>query len=120
MDAALPNFDESDWQNIRAQVIATPGLATEFLGQDVPQDDWASGIVQLMKKRHITAAERIAKAKRDKPMTQAQQKEYMRTYVKSQSSSLYNHAWSRKQVWALSFNKLVQMYNTIKARNDKA
>lgn len=120
LDAAIPNFDESDWQNIGAQVIATPGLATEFLGENVHQDDWASGIVQLMKQRHKAEAEKIAKAKRDKPMTQAQQKEYMRTYVKSQSSSLYNSAWSKKQVWALPFDKLVQMYNTIKARNDKA
>ena len=43
----------------------------------------------------------------------------MRTYVKSQSSALYNNAWTRKQVWALSDENLVQMYNRIKSRCDK-
>ena len=49
LDAAIPNFDESDWQHIGAQVIATPGLATDLLGKNVHQNDWVSGIVQLMK-----------------------------------------------------------------------
>ena len=54
--------------HIGEQVIATPGLAT--LGEDVSKDDWVPGIVEIMKQRKKEADEQIAKAKRDKPMTQ--------------------------------------------------
>lgn len=119
LDAAVQNFDESDWQHIGEQVIATPDLPAEILGDKVDKKDWVFEIVKQMKLRKKVADEQRAKAKRDKPMTQAQQRDYMRTYVKSQSSALYNNAWTRKQVWALSDEKLVQMYNRIKSRCDK-
>ena len=88
LDAAIPNFDEAYWMHIGEQVISTPGLATDILGKEVSKDDWVSGIVEIMKQRKKEADEKIAKAKRDKPMTQAQQRDFMRTYVKSQSSAL--------------------------------
>lgn len=116
LDAAVQEFDESDWQHIGKQVIANPDLAVDILGNRVEKKDWASKIVKVMKLRKKVAHEQKAKAKRDKPMTQAQQREYMRTYVKSQSSALYNSAWTRKQVWALPDDKLIQMYNRIKSR----
>jgi uncharacterized protein (DUF2384 family) len=119
LDAAIPNFDESDWQHIGEQVIATPGLAVDILGKEVKKEDWVSEIIVKMKQRKKEDAERIAKAKRDKPMTQAQQRDYMRIYVKNQSSALYNNAWTRKQVWNLSFEQLVTEYNKIKSRCDK-
>ena len=72
-----------------------------------------------MKLRKKEADEQKAKAKRDKLMIQAQQRDYMRTYVKSQSSALYNNAWTRKQVWALSDEQLVLQYNRIKSRCEK-
>jgi hypothetical protein len=69
-----------------------------------------------MKQRKKEDAERIAKAKRDKPMTQAQQRDFMTIYVKNQSSALYNNAWTRKQVWNLSDEQLVIQYNRINSR----
>ena len=39
--------------------------------------------------------------------------------MKNQSSSLYNNAWTRKQVWSLSDEQLVTEYNKIKSRCDK-
>jgi hypothetical protein len=107
LDSAIPNSDEADWMHIGEQVISTPGLATKILGKEVSKDDWVSGIVEIMKQRKKEADEKIAKAKRDKPMTQAQQRDFMRAYVKSQSSALYNNAWTRKQVWSLSDEQLV-------------
>ncbi|GJX30056.1 hypothetical protein Tco_0238135 [Tanacetum coccineum] len=45
-------------------------------------------------------AEQKAKAKRSKPMTQAQQREYMSTFIKNQSS------WKLSQLKKLSFEEL--------------
>jgi hypothetical protein len=114
LDAAIPNFDEADWMHIRRQVVSNPGLARDILGGNVNEVDYVPGIVELMKQRRKAEAERIAKAKRDKPMTQAQQRNYMRDFVKSQSSALY-----KKQVWSLSDEQLIHQYNRIKTRLQK-
>ena len=119
LDAAVPNFDEADWMHIGRQVVSNPGLAKEILGDNVNEVDYAPRIVELMKLRRKAEAERIAKAKRDKPLTQAQQRNFMREFVKNQSSALYNHSWTRKQVWSFSDEQLVYHYNIIKTRLHK-
>jgi hypothetical protein len=119
LDAAIPNFDEADWMHIGRQVIYTPGLAKDILGDNVDEVDYVPGIVEIMKQKRKAEAERIAKAKRDKPMTQAQQRDFMRTFVKNQSNALYNHTWTRKQVWSFSDEQLGFHYNRIKTRLQK-
>nr|GEY79186.1 hypothetical protein [Tanacetum cinerariifolium] len=63
-------------------------------------------MVDLMNKRRKTIAEMKAKAKREKPMTLAQQKEVMRTFVKNQSSAIYTTDWTWKDVRGLTDDQL--------------
>nr|GEU28879.1 hypothetical protein [Tanacetum cinerariifolium] len=60
-----------------------------LLGADVSEDTFSVRMVELMNQRRKVIAEMKAKAKRDKPMNPAQQKEYMRTFVKNQSTTIY-------------------------------
>lgn len=83
LDAAVPNFDEADWMYIGQQVVFNPVLAREILGDNVSEAEYAPRMVEIMKLRRKADAERIAKAKRDKPLTQAQQKKMMREFVKN-------------------------------------
>nr|GEY87786.1 ribonuclease H-like domain-containing protein [Tanacetum cinerariifolium] len=63
-------------------------------------------MVDLMNQRRKAIAEMKAKAKRDKPMTPAQQREYMRTFVKNQSTTIYTTGWTWKDVQGLSDDQL--------------
>lgn len=58
-------------------------------------------------------AEKLAKEKRDKPMTQAQQREYMQNFVKNMSSDVYNIGWSMAQVKKLSDAQLIEKFERI-------
>nr|GFB52787.1 hypothetical protein [Tanacetum cinerariifolium] len=51
-----------------------------------------------MNQRWKAIAEMKAKAKRDKPMTPAQQREYMHTFAKNQSTAIYTTWWTWKDV----------------------
>ncbi|GJZ11576.1 hypothetical protein Tco_0546335 [Tanacetum coccineum] len=70
--------DRLDWIDIMAQVHANAGLSSELLGADVNDDNFAERMVALINQRKRAFAEQTAKEKRDKPMTPAQQREYMR------------------------------------------
>jgi hypothetical protein len=119
LDAAVPNFDEADWMHIGQQVVSNPVLARVILGDNVSEADYAPRMVELMKLRRKADAEMIAKAKRDKPLSQAQQKKMMREFVKNQSSAVYNNPWTKTQVWSLSDDQLIHQYNLIKTRLHK-
>nr|GEX91309.1 hypothetical protein [Tanacetum cinerariifolium] len=61
-------------------------------------------MVELMNRRRKAIAEMKAKAKREKPITTAQQKDFMRTFVKNQSSVIYTIGWTWKDAkWCLFF-----------------
>nr|GEV17394.1 hypothetical protein [Tanacetum cinerariifolium] len=60
---------------------ANPTLSVELLGADVSEDTFSVKMVDLMNRRRKAIAEMKAKAKREKPMTPAQQKEFMRTFI---------------------------------------
>ncbi|GKG09598.1 hypothetical protein Tco_0338344, partial [Tanacetum coccineum] len=59
-------------------------------GVDVNDDNFAEMMVALINQRKRAFAEQTAKKKRDKPMTPAQQREYMRVFVKNQSTTIYS------------------------------
>ncbi|GJQ95619.1 hypothetical protein Tco_0006758 [Tanacetum coccineum] len=52
--------------------------------EDISEADYAQRMVGLISQRRKLIAEQKAKAQRDKPMTQAQQRQYMATYLKNQ------------------------------------
>ncbi|GJS73798.1 hypothetical protein Tco_0706639 [Tanacetum coccineum] len=52
--------------------------------------------------------------KRNKPMTYAQQREYMRTFVKNQSSTIYTTGWTMKHVRSFSDDQLKDEFDKIR------
>nr|GEW82982.1 aminoacyl-tRNA synthetase, class 1a, anticodon-binding [Tanacetum cinerariifolium] len=73
-------------------------------------------MVDLMNQWRKAIADMKAKAKRDKPMAPAQQKEYMRAFVENQSTFIYTTGWTWKDVRGLTDdqlqNKLKSSYST--------
>ncbi|GJU51652.1 hypothetical protein Tco_1221207 [Tanacetum coccineum] len=63
-------------------------------------EDFAKKMVEMINQKKKFYAEQKAKAKRSKPMTQAQQRDYMSTFIKNQSS------WKLTQLKKLTFNEL--------------
>ncbi|GKA08853.1 hypothetical protein Tco_0688184 [Tanacetum coccineum] len=68
-----------------AQVHANTGLSSKLLGADVNDDNFDERMVPFINQRKRAFADQTAKEKRDKPMTPAQQREYMRVFVKNQT-----------------------------------
>ncbi|GJV60049.1 hypothetical protein Tco_1466149 [Tanacetum coccineum] len=72
-----------------------------------------------MRKRRKELAAQKAKEKREKPMTQAQQRDFMRTFVKNQSTVVYNVGWSMTDVRSLDDAHLLDEYNKIRRALDR-
>ncbi|GKB66832.1 hypothetical protein Tco_0928244, partial [Tanacetum coccineum] len=89
-------YTDSDWTDIIGQVHANQGLTADLLGPDVNEDNFAKRMVALIAKRRRDFAVQRFQDKRNKPMTYAQQKAYMRTFVKNQSSTIYITGWTMK------------------------
>nr|GFA34581.1 xylulose kinase-1 [Tanacetum cinerariifolium] len=96
------------------QVRANPTLSAELLGADVSGDTFSVRMVVLINRRRKMIAEMKAKAKREKPMTPSQQKEFMRTFVKNQSSAIYTTGWTWKDVRGLTDDQLQIVYDKIR------
>nr|GEY33306.1 hypothetical protein [Tanacetum cinerariifolium] len=77
---AVTTPSSPEWIGLVDQVCANPTLSAELLGADVSEDTFSVRMVEMMNQRRKAIAEMKAKAKRDKPMTPAQQKESMRTF----------------------------------------
>nr|GFA22674.1 synaptobrevin, longin-like domain protein [Tanacetum cinerariifolium] len=89
LDRIALNLTNEEWIGLVDQVQANPTLSAELLGDDVSEDTFSVRMVELMNHRWKAIAEMKAKAKRDKPLTPAQQKEYMHAFVKNQSTTIY-------------------------------
>nr|GEW38146.1 JmjC domain-containing protein [Tanacetum cinerariifolium] len=89
LDRIALNLTNKEWIGLVDQVRDNQNLSAELLGADVSEDTFSTRMVDLMNQRRKVIAEMKAKAKRDKPMTPAQQREYMRTFVKNQSTTIY-------------------------------
>nr|GFB00524.1 hypothetical protein [Tanacetum cinerariifolium] len=96
LDRVALNLANEEWIGLVDQVWANPTLSAKLLGADVSEDTFSVKMVKLMNRRRKAIAEIKAKAKREKPMTPAQQKEFMRTFVKNQSSVIYSTGWTWK------------------------
>nr|GEV86352.1 JmjC domain-containing protein [Tanacetum cinerariifolium] len=91
-------YNEADWINIRAQVKANACLSKTLLGDDVSEDNFPARMAALIKRKRQALAEKLAKERHNRLMTQAQQRAYMRQYVKNQSSGVYTTRWSMAYV----------------------
>ncbi|GJU28162.1 hypothetical protein Tco_1166783 [Tanacetum coccineum] len=75
-----------------------------LLREDVSEADYAQRMVGLISQRRKLIAEKKAKAQRDKPMTQAQQRHYMATYLKNQGG------WKLAQIKKLTNEELKEKF----------
>ncbi|GJT07631.1 hypothetical protein Tco_0842093 [Tanacetum coccineum] len=71
-------------------------------------------VALIAKRRRDFAAQRF-QDKLNKPMTYAQQKAYMRTFVKNQSSIIYSTGWTMKHVKSFSDDQLKIEFDKIRA-----
>ncbi|GJR45415.1 hypothetical protein Tco_1313518 [Tanacetum coccineum] len=82
---AAQSFTEEEWENIRARVEADEELSRRLQAEErnkYSEVDQAKMLVDLINQRKKYFAAQKAEAKRNKPMTQAQQRNYMINYIK--------------------------------------
>ncbi|GJV82578.1 hypothetical protein Tco_1522476 [Tanacetum coccineum] len=73
--AKQDSLDENeDWDAIKAKLEANAELTKDVLGKDLPDQDFAKRMVDMVNQRKKHFAEERAKAKRNKPMTQSHYK----------------------------------------------
>ncbi|GJT90780.1 hypothetical protein Tco_1079625 [Tanacetum coccineum] len=107
-------YTDSDWTDIMGQVHANQGLTADLLGPDVTEDNFAERMVALIAKRRREFVVQRFKDKLNKPMTYAQQKAFMRTFVKNQSSTIYTTGWTMKHVKSFSDDQLKTEFDKIR------
>ncbi|GJY53566.1 putative ribonuclease H-like domain-containing protein [Tanacetum coccineum] len=90
-------YTEEDWDAIKAKLEANAELTKDVLGKDLPEQDFAKRMVDMVNQRKKHFAEERAKAKRNKPMTQSQLRIYMSNYLKNQGT------WKLSQLKKLKF-----------------
>nr|GEU99350.1 aminoacyl-tRNA synthetase, class 1a, anticodon-binding [Tanacetum cinerariifolium] len=76
-------YTEADCINIMAQVEANASLSKTLLGDDVSEDNFPAKMAALIKRKKQALAEKLAKERQNRPMTQAQQRTYMRQFEAS-------------------------------------
>ncbi|GJS29493.1 anticodon-binding aminoacyl-tRNA synthetase, class 1a [Tanacetum coccineum] len=107
-------YTDADWSDIMGQVHANQGLTADLLGPDVNEDNFAARMAAIIAERRRKFAAQRFQDKINKPMTYAQQRDYMRTFVKNQSSTIYTTGWTLKHVRSFSDNQLKDEFNKIK------
>nr|GEW33326.1 ribonuclease H-like domain-containing protein [Tanacetum cinerariifolium] len=112
LDSAM-YYTEADWINIMAQVEANASLSKTLLGDDVSEDNFLVRMAALIKRKKQALAEKLAKEMRNRPMTQGQQRTYMRQFVKNQSSVVYSTGWSMAYVKSFTDDQLKEEFEKI-------
>ncbi|GKB76479.1 hypothetical protein Tco_0943374, partial [Tanacetum coccineum] len=115
------SYTEEDWDAIRAKLEANNKLKESVLGKDLTVEDYAKRMVELVNQRRKHFAEERARAKRNKPMTQTQLRNYMSNFLKNQGT------WKLTQLKKLNFEevkaefeKLVKQLDTYVPMNFEA
>ncbi|GKA79538.1 hypothetical protein Tco_0786134 [Tanacetum coccineum] len=106
---AAQSFTEEEWENIRARVEADEELSKRLQAEErnkYSEVDQAKMLVDLINQRKKYFAAQKAKAKRNKPMTQAQQRNYMINYIKHMGSH------TLQQLKRYSFDELKELFET--------
>ncbi|GJR38809.1 hypothetical protein Tco_1214493 [Tanacetum coccineum] len=106
---AAQSFTEEEWENIRARVEADEELSRRLQAEErnkYNEVDQAKMLVDLINQRKKYFAAQKAEAKRNKPMTQAQQRNYMINYIKHMGSH------TLQQLKRYSFDELKELFET--------
>ncbi|GKB31384.1 hypothetical protein Tco_0870785 [Tanacetum coccineum] len=96
------------------QVHANQVLSADLLGPDVNEDIFVARMVALIAERRRQFAAQRFQDKRNKPMIYAQQRDYMRTFVKNQSSTIYTTGWTMKHVRSFSDDQLKDEFDKVR------
>nr|GEV93257.1 JmjC domain-containing protein [Tanacetum cinerariifolium] len=107
-------YTEADWINIMARVEANASLSKTLLGDDVSEDNFPARMAALIKKKKQALAKKLEKERRNRLMTQAQQRTYMRQFVKNQSSVVYTTGWSMAYVKSFTDDQLKEEFKKIR------
>nr|GEV75750.1 retrotransposon protein, putative, Ty3-gypsy subclass [Tanacetum cinerariifolium] len=97
----------------QAQVEANASLSKTLLGDDVSEDNFPARMAALIKRKKQALAEKLAKERKDRPMTQGHQKTYMRQFVKNQSCDVYSTGWSMAYVKPFTDDQLKAEFEKI-------
>ncbi|GJV80774.1 hypothetical protein Tco_1516644 [Tanacetum coccineum] len=76
-------YTEEDWDAIRAKLEANAELTKDVLGKDLPEQDFAKRMVDMVNQRKKHFAEERAKAKRNKTHDQSQLRDLHSNYLKN-------------------------------------
>ncbi|GKC47342.1 hypothetical protein Tco_1065064 [Tanacetum coccineum] len=108
-------FNAEEWDNIQAQIKADEELAHRLQAQErerYSKADKARLLAELINERKRKFAQQRAEQRRNKPMTQAQQRTYMCNYIKHMGSH------TLQQLKKLSFDEIKELFKiTIKKVN---
>ncbi|GJT26938.1 hypothetical protein Tco_0907213 [Tanacetum coccineum] len=110
---AARSFFEVEWEDIRARVEASEELVQRLQIEErekYSEDDQAKMLVDLINQRKRNFAAQKAKAKRNNPMTQAQQRTYMSNYIKHMGN------YKLQQLSRLSFDDIKDLFETTMRR----
>ncbi|GKA82097.1 putative ribonuclease H-like domain-containing protein, partial [Tanacetum coccineum] len=94
------SYTEEDWDIIRAMLKANAELKESVLGKDLSVEDYAKRMVELVNQKRKHFANERARAKRNKPMTQTQLRNYMSNFLKNQGT------WKLTQLKKLNFEEV--------------
>ncbi|GJS57323.1 anticodon-binding aminoacyl-tRNA synthetase, class 1a [Tanacetum coccineum] len=100
-------YTEEDWDAIKAKLEANAELTKDVLGKDLPEQDFAKRMAEMVNQRKKHFAEERAKAKRNKPMTQSQLRIYMSNYLKNQGT------WKLSQLKKLKFKEIKEEFDKL-------
>ncbi|GJY95280.1 hypothetical protein Tco_0511641 [Tanacetum coccineum] len=106
-------FNAEEWDNIHAQIEADEELAHRLQAQErerYSEADKARLLVELINERKRKFAQQRAEQRRNKPMTQAQQRTYMCNYIKNMGSH------TLQQLKKLSFDEVKELFETTMKR----
>ncbi|GJX35001.1 hypothetical protein Tco_0246558 [Tanacetum coccineum] len=106
---AAQGFIDDEWEDIRARVEADEELTQKLQAEEMDkysEVDQAKMFVDLINQRKKYFATQKAKAKRNKPMTQAQQRTYMSNYIKHMGSH------TMQQLKRYTFDELKELFKT--------
>ncbi|GJS86496.1 hypothetical protein Tco_0769132 [Tanacetum coccineum] len=105
-------FNAKEWDNIQAQIEADEELAHRLQAQERERykHDKARLLIELINERKRKFAQQRAEQRRNKPMTQAQQRTYMCNYIKNMGSH------TLQQLKKLSFDEVKELFETTMKR----
>ncbi|GJY51374.1 hypothetical protein Tco_0442221 [Tanacetum coccineum] len=105
-------FTDAEWDDVLARVAANEDFVQQLqVGEKCSEEDLPIKLVELVNQRKKFFAQQRVEAKRNKPMTPAQQKDYMSNYIKNQEGG-----YSIKQLKSILFEQFKDIFETTMRR----